>query len=67
MSPSMGDGVRYGLGTTFSLGGGLHWEWLWNVIAGSLPWAAGLGAAKAAPRLGAWLSVTWPRPSRNQS
>lgn len=27
MSPSMDDRMRYGLGTTFAHGGGLHREW----------------------------------------
>lgn len=51
----MGDGVCCGLGTTFLAEGyigSLH-----NVTAGSLPWSAGLGVAKAAPLFGAWLSV----------
>lgn len=47
MSPSMGDGARYGLGDYF-----LSWwrvtEGVVRLAAGFLPWAAELGAAKAA-------------------
>lgn len=62
----MGDRIRYSLGTTFSPGGGLYWVWLCDVTAGSLPWAAGLGAVKAAPRSGgvALSGLTTPLPEQ---
>jgi len=48
-SPSMGDTVRYGLGTTFSLGGGLHWAWLCDVTAGPPSLGRRVGRGEGCP------------------
>ena len=53
-SPSTGGRIRYGSGTTFSLGGGLHWKWFVTSRLGPFPGPQGWARLRLPHGPGAW-------------